>query len=780
METCRFLKKDSISALNPLVTKNRLIRTMTLLVLVAAILVSTGALNAQGQTIVDGFVSKFVPRSPGAPPGDPRRLFDVYVPELFFTNPEMTFPIVYHLTGFLGDNTEYAASDRAVMDMMIDAGQIMPLIIVAPDPSVLIYGSNYYANSTLTGLFENYIIEELIPYVDAKYRQRKTPSGESRFYRAIMGQSMGGYGSFLYGVRHPELFIAFCGDSPTSFWLSNTNAASPPGNPIWRLMYTFNKLLMPGIMQNNGQLLPTNDDTTFLFFSWAATFSPNPARPFLVDYPFEVDDATLKPVIIQTSSGPSFVPAPSIIALWQTFDPILSLQANEQTLLRQAIYMDAGSNPITEIIDNVGARYFSDALTNLNINNQYLLFEGGHTTCTSIQELNCYRFSTNLKLFSAKFSEGGIFVPDVLTKIVGNATIELTGNAVMSINNKKVVGIETAPDQGITHTNITFNIRDSARLEIGNANTLGGGLQIGNTFGKSNLLFDPSLLKNTISCTFELNGPQATLQIGRQGFLGCGVGLNGNRTFLPNFWGVSSLANVASVNFKLIQGSFLHNQIASSLDPKSALFALGDCIDRAIAYTFTFDPQQVVISGGANLAQITLANLLHPTVQDTAGSIPPGGAYSVQVIVPNPNNLFDLFYGPPFGFYGSTTYYTNTLKVGIFSSSLMLTDTQKAPLPTPANLNQLFQYLQVADYFSQGTKRAAINDSDGTLTIAFTFPNNQGGEAIQRQTISLTEPCSPVSKNFDVTKIVQEGAVGIKLVTVNGQPTPLRIYDLNP
>lgn len=238
-----------------------------ILILISAMLMSIEALNAQGITVVDGFVSKFVPRSPEAPAGDPRRLFSVYLPEAFFTNPDMTFPIVYHMTGFGGDNNTYAETDRLVMNTMIANGQVMPMIIVAPDPSVLLYENNYYVNSSLTGLFEDYIVQELIPFVDVKYRQRRTASGDARFFRAMMGQSMGGYGSLYYGIKHPELFIAYCGDSPTSFWVINTDLASPPGNPVWRLMFTFNKLLMPGLAKNNGQLIPTADDDTFLFFA---------------------------------------------------------------------------------------------------------------------------------------------------------------------------------------------------------------------------------------------------------------------------------------------------------------------------------------------------------------------------------------------------------------------------------------------------------------------------------------------------------------------------------
>ena len=527
-------------------------------------------------------------------------------------------------------------------------------------------------------------------------------------------------------------------------------------------------------LQNNpqGQLTPFNGDTTFGFFSWAASFSPNPARAYLVDYPFLVGPDQV-PVTVSTPNGPSFVPEPTIINLWETFDPYQFVLNGSPELLdqmrRQAIYLDGGS---TEIIDNVGARKFQDLLISKNINLEYLLYDGGHTSCTTLPELDCYRFTTNLKIFSGKFSEGGVFAPDVRTKIAGTATIEITGNSVFSINAPALVGIETDPANGITNTNITFHITNNGHLEIGNSTTLGGALQVGNAFGKANLLFDPSLVTNTITCSFVLDGPGATLQIGRQGFLGTGVGIDGKMTAVPNFWGVSTLTNVVEVNFNFNQGSFLHNQIASSLDPKAGLFALGE----AAQYSFTFNPQNVLISGGANLAKIQQANLLHPTVLDTAGVIPPGGIRSRQVFE---QGLFDEFYGPPNGQISSQTIYTNTLTAGILASSLMLTDTRKVQLSNPATVDQLFSYLQVVDYLDQGTKRANIALLNGNLTVAYETLTGTT-ETINRPIISQTDPCTPLSKNFNVTKILQEGAVGLKLVTVHGQKEILRLYDLNP
>ena len=331
-----------------------------------------------GTIITDGFVSQFVPVSPGNPnPSNCQRLFNVYVPDLYFSNPTMTFPIVYHLTGFGGNNTTYSATDAFVMDTMIAAGQAVPMIIVAPDPSIVNYQDSWYVNSILNGQFESYIIEELIPYVDKKYRQRTDASGNAAPFRAIMGQSMGGFGSLYYGIKYPTLFSAFSGDSATSFWVYNTNRASPPslpefpdGNPV----YSYTVDLIQHVIDNGGVIDPSNvpPDDIFDFYSYAGAFSPitgsfNPPPPpidrsiicsttpssclsnppFCVDLPILLLPMTpatpSNPVIVPTSTGPSFVENPPVRALWETFDPYNFLTnpaiTNPNILKRQAIYL---------------------------------------------------------------------------------------------------------------------------------------------------------------------------------------------------------------------------------------------------------------------------------------------------------------------------------------------------------------------------------------------------------------------------------------------------------
>jgi len=76
------------------------------------------------------------------------------------------------------------------------------MIIVMPDAKVTWYSNDYLG----VVRYEDMFIQEFIPYIDATF-----PSRASKEFRAVAGLSMGGYGSLLYGLKHPELFTACAG-----------------------------------------------------------------------------------------------------------------------------------------------------------------------------------------------------------------------------------------------------------------------------------------------------------------------------------------------------------------------------------------------------------------------------------------------------------------------------------------------------------------------------------------------------------------------------------------
>lgn len=117
----------------------------------------------------------------------------VAVPECYDTDTTVRYPVVYMLNGHGGDHTTWG---RLVdLDSLATA---YGCLIVCPAGL-----NSWYWDSPVdsTLQMESYIIEELLPWVDANYRTRTDRMG-----RAVTGLSMGGHGGLWLGLRHTELF----------------------------------------------------------------------------------------------------------------------------------------------------------------------------------------------------------------------------------------------------------------------------------------------------------------------------------------------------------------------------------------------------------------------------------------------------------------------------------------------------------------------------------------------------------------------------------------------
>lgn len=97
---------------------------------------------------------------------------------------------------------------RQIADETIAAGTALPMIVVMPDASGT--GENYTGDRM--GYFdvpgwpyERFFFEEFVPAVERRYR---ICGDKAR--RAISGLSMGGGGTAVYALRHPELFGSAC------------------------------------------------------------------------------------------------------------------------------------------------------------------------------------------------------------------------------------------------------------------------------------------------------------------------------------------------------------------------------------------------------------------------------------------------------------------------------------------------------------------------------------------------------------------------------------------
>jgi enterochelin esterase-like enzyme len=132
------------------------------------------------------------------------RKFAIYLPPDYETS-QRSYPVLYLLHGAGDDQTGWVQFGEVlhITDEAINAGTATPMIIVMPDANT---GQRGYVND-IKGLwrYEDFFFQEFMPYIEKTYRIK----GEKR-YRAISGLSMGGEGTFIYALHHPELFSSAC------------------------------------------------------------------------------------------------------------------------------------------------------------------------------------------------------------------------------------------------------------------------------------------------------------------------------------------------------------------------------------------------------------------------------------------------------------------------------------------------------------------------------------------------------------------------------------------
>lgn len=130
------------------------------------------------------------------------RKYAVYLPPDYEIS-ERSYPILYLLHGAGDDQTGWVQFGEVlrIADNAIKDGTATPMIIVMPDANT---GQRGYFN-TGEWRYEDFFFEELMPHVEQKYRIKR-----DKRYRAISGLSMGGGGTFMYALHHPELFSSAC------------------------------------------------------------------------------------------------------------------------------------------------------------------------------------------------------------------------------------------------------------------------------------------------------------------------------------------------------------------------------------------------------------------------------------------------------------------------------------------------------------------------------------------------------------------------------------------
>jgi hypothetical protein len=162
--------------------------------------VSTLAQSVQG-LIVDRQITStnFADNKIGV---SPVRKMVIYLPPGYHSSTRR-YPVIYFLPNPFEDNYRFDFDHRdahGVFDRAIAEGVIKEFILVAVDMNTPL-GSSWYVNSSASGNWEDFMIHELVPYIDANFKT--LPNRDSR---GIAGIFIGGYGAIRFGMRHPDIF----------------------------------------------------------------------------------------------------------------------------------------------------------------------------------------------------------------------------------------------------------------------------------------------------------------------------------------------------------------------------------------------------------------------------------------------------------------------------------------------------------------------------------------------------------------------------------------------
>jgi len=146
------------------------------------------------------------------------RKYAIYLPPDYATS-QRSYPVLYLLHGSGDDQTGWVQFGEVlhIADEAINQGKATPMIIVMPDANT---GQRGYFND-IKGKwrYEDFFFEEFIPYIEKQYRIKS-----DKKYRAISGLSMGGGGTFMYALHHPEMFSSACPLSASVGAISLENA----------------------------------------------------------------------------------------------------------------------------------------------------------------------------------------------------------------------------------------------------------------------------------------------------------------------------------------------------------------------------------------------------------------------------------------------------------------------------------------------------------------------------------------------------------------------------
>ncbi len=298
----------------------------------------------------------------GNPLGDPHvRPLWVYTPPGYDDSAER-YPAVYVIQGYSGElamwgnKMPFRTPFPTTADRVFAEGRAPGCILVYVD-AFTAYGGSQFVDSPGTGAYHSYLCDEVVPWVDARFRT--IPAAASR---AIAGKSSGGFGAMITPMLRPDLFGALAthaGDALYEYCYLHEFAKAA------RALREYDHDILAWWKQFRERVAFTEDNDMLLLLILGCTAAFSPDADGTPQLPFDPRSGRLIPERWQR---------------WLDWDPVRMAERHADALRGlTAVWIDAGTRD--EWFLDLGAQAFRDELARLGVPDERIhfeLFRAGH------------------------------------------------------------------------------------------------------------------------------------------------------------------------------------------------------------------------------------------------------------------------------------------------------------------------------------------------------------------------------------------------------------------
>ena len=296
--------------------------------------------------------------------GDPFvRNVAVYLPEGYDGGAE-DFPLMVDIVGFTSSGFGHVAwkafheNVPQQIDRLIASGEMGRVIVAFPDCFTSL-GGNQYINSAAMGDWEDFLCEEMVPFLEQHFRVK-----QGRAHRAIFGKSSGGYGALVHGLRRADIWAAVaCHSGDMGFDLCYRGDFAG----VLRSLSNYGNNIKAYIEKiHSARKIHGSEFHNLMILAMAASYDPDPQSPYGVRLPVTMDTCELME---------------DRWANWLAWDPVKMIddtaaQKNVKSL--EGLFIDCGSKDQYNLI--YGARQLNKKLDALAIDHRFEEFPDTHST----------------------------------------------------------------------------------------------------------------------------------------------------------------------------------------------------------------------------------------------------------------------------------------------------------------------------------------------------------------------------------------------------------------